>query len=107
MWVSASLLFRSPLVDVYAFSSLIMNRLFSALLVVVLCIMGAILFYLPWTGIWEKNYFLAHYPSLMRILLHPSFRGVVSGLGVLDIFLAITMIGTETDSPTPSRVPPQ
>jgi len=84
-----------------------MNRLLSALLVVVLCIMGAILFYLPWTAIWEKNYFLAHFPSLMRILLHPSFRGAVSGLGVLDIFLAITMIGPEASPSTPSRVPPQ
>jgi hypothetical protein len=84
-----------------------MNRLLSALLVVVLCIMGAILFYLPWTAIWEKNYFLAHYPALMRILLHPSFRGAVSGLGVLDIFLAITMIGPEAGASTPSRVPPQ
>ena len=83
-----------------------MNRMLSALLVVVLFIMGAILFYLPWTALWEKNYFLSHYPSLMRFLLHPSFRGVVSGLGVLDIFLAITMLGSET-STSPSRVPPQ
>lgn len=85
-----------------------MNKLASALLVVALCIMGAILFYLPWTTIWEKNYFLAHYPSLMRILLHPSFRGVVSGLGVLDIFIAITMIGSDTPaSSAPSSVRPQ
>jgi len=82
-----------------------MNRLFSALLVVFLCIMGAMLFYLPWTAIWEKNYFLSHFPSLMRILLHPSFRGAVSGLGVLDILLAITMIGSEPGTST--RVPPQ
>ena len=82
-----------------------MNRLFSALLVVFLCIMGAMLFYLPWTAIWEKNYFLSHFPSLMRILLHPSFRGAVSGLGVLDILLAITMIGSEAGTST--RVPPQ
>ena len=82
-----------------------MTRLFSAVLVVFLSIMGAMLFYLPWTGIWEKNYFLSHFPSLMRILLHPSFRGAVSGLGILDIFLAITTIGSE---PAPSvRVPPQ
>jgi hypothetical protein len=82
-----------------------MNRLFSALLVVFLSIMGAMLFYLPWTAFWEKNYFLSHFPSLMRILLHPSFRGAVSGLGILDIFLAITMIGSE---PAPAaRVPPQ
>jgi len=79
-----------------------MNRLLSALLVVVCCIMGAILFYLPWTSIWETNYFLAHFPSLMRILLHPAFRGAVSGLGILDIFLAIRMIGPD---PGPSAVP--
>lgn len=82
-----------------------MNRILSAVLVVVLCVMGAMLFYLPWTGIWEKNYFLSHFPSLIRILLHPSFRGAVSGLGILDIFLAITMIGPEA-GPS-ARVRPQ
>ncbi len=80
-----------------------MNRISSALLVVTCCIMGAILFYLPWTGVWEQNYFLSHFPSLMRILLHPSVRGAVSGLGILDIFLAISMIGHETGPSTPTR----
>lgn len=84
-----------------------MNRIVSALLVVICCIMGAILFYLPWTGLWEQNYFLSHFPSLMRILLHPSVRGVVSGLGILDIFLAINMIGAEAGPSTPTRVRPQ
>jgi hypothetical protein len=79
-----------------------MNRILSAVLVVVCCMMGAVLFYLPWTGIWEQNYFLSHFPSLMRILLHPSFRGAVSGLGILDIFLAIRMIGP---APTPTATP--
>ena len=79
-----------------------MNRILSAVLVVVCCMMGAILFYLPWTGIWEQNYFLNHFPSLMRILLHPSFRGAVSGLGILDIFLAIRMIAP---GPGPSATP--
>ena len=106
MWVSASPLFRSRLVDLeFAYPDLLpffMNRMLSALLVVLLCIMGAILFYLPWTSIWEKNYFLSHYPSLMRILLHPSFRGAVSGLGVLDIFIAINMIGPD---PAPAVAP--
>lgn len=84
-----------------------MNRILSAVLVVLLCVMGAMLFYLPWTGIWEKNYFLAHFPSLMRILLHPSFRGAVSGLGILDIFLAITMIGPDPEPDPAARVRPQ
>lgn len=85
-----------------------MNRLISALLVVALCIMGAILFYLPWTSIWEKNYFLSHFPALMRVLLHPAFRGAVSGLGVLDIFLAIHMINPDPDPATAApRANPQ
>ena len=83
-----------------------MNRLFSALLVVICCVMGAILFYLPWTGIWEQNYFLTHFPSLMPVLLHPSFRGAVSGLGILDIFLAIRMIGSEAGPQATARVRP-
>src|SRR3984893_17437033 len=110
MWVSASPLFRSRSVDVRV-QPLVqpsrMNRILSALLVVILCIMGAILFYLPWTSIWEKNYFLSHFPSLMHVLLHPAFRGAVSGLGVLDIFMAINMIGPDPAPSAASRVHPQ
>jgi hypothetical protein len=84
-----------------------MNRILSALLVVVCCMMGAVLFYLPWTGVWEQNYFLSHFPSLMRILLHPSFRGAVSGLGILDIFLAIRMMGSSAVPSATPRVRPQ
>jgi hypothetical protein len=84
-----------------------MNRILSAILVVACCMMGAVLFYLPWTGVWEQNYFLTHFPSLMRILLHPSFRGAVSGLGILDIFLAIRMIGSEGSAVPSSSVNPR
>jgi hypothetical protein len=84
-----------------------MNRIATAFLVVALCILGAILFYLPWTSVWEQNYFLAHFPPLMRILLHPAIRGLVSGLGILDIFFAVTMIGPEIRSPAGNRVRPQ
>jgi hypothetical protein len=81
-----------------------MNRVLRAILVVLCFEMGALLLYLPWTAFWEQNYFLIHFPTLMPLLLHPSFRGMVSGLGVLDIILAIGMI---TSRPGPSRVPPQ
>ena len=84
-----------------------MNRVSSALLVVFGCVMGAMLFYLPWTGIWEQNYFLSHFPSLMPILLHPAFRGAVSGLGILDIFLSISMIGPSPGRVSTTRVRPQ
>ena len=85
-----------------------MNRIVGAILVVVCCMMGAILFYLPWTGVWEQNYFLSHFPSLMPIVLHPSFRGAVSGLGILDIFLAIRMISADVSTAaSTSSVRPQ
>jgi hypothetical protein len=81
-----------------------MNRILRALLVVLCFEMGALLLYLPWTSFWEQNYFLSHFPALMPVLLHPSFRGAVSGLGVVDIILAIGMIGSR---PGATRVPPR
>lgn len=69
-----------------------MNRVLRALLVVLCFEMGALLLYLPWSVYWDQNYFLSHFPSLIPVLLHPSFRGAVSGLGVLDILLAFNLI---------------
>ena len=81
-----------------------MNRVFRALLIILCFEMGALLLYLPWTGFWEQNYFLSHFPWLLPVLLHPSFRGLVSGVGLLDIFLAFGLIRPRSDSP---RVPSQ
>lgn len=82
-----------------------MNRVLRALLVVVCFEMGALLLYLPWSEFWgDKNFFVLHFPLFARLVLHPAFRGAVSGLGVLDILLAVSFIGSR---PSPTRVPPQ
>src|SRR4030081_1283963 len=81
-----------------------MNRVLRALLVVVCFEMGALLLYLPWSAFWEHNFFLSHFPSLIHVVLHPSFRGAVSGLGVLDILLALSFIGSRPGS---SSAPPK
>jgi len=81
-----------------------MNRILRALTVVLCFELGALLLYLPWSAFWEQNYFLSHFPSLMPVLLNPSFRGAVSGLGVLDILVAFGFIGSRPD---PVRVPPR
>ena len=73
-----------------------MNRILRALSVVLLFEMGALLLYLPWSTFWEQNYFLSHFPWLMSVVLHPSFRGIVSGIGVLDIFVAFGMFNSRT-----------
>jgi hypothetical protein len=81
-----------------------MNRVLRALIVVICFEMGALLLYLPWSTFWEQNYFLSHFSLLRHLLLHPSFRGLVSGIGVLDIFLAFGLIGSRAAAPD---VPPQ
>jgi hypothetical protein len=81
-----------------------MNRILRALTVVLLFEMGALLLYLPWSAFWEQNYFLNHFPWLMPIVLHPSMRGLVSGIGVLDIFVAFGFFNSRQ---APVRVPPQ
>jgi hypothetical protein len=82
-----------------------MNRVFRALLVVVCFEMGALLLYLPWSAFWEHNFFLFHFPALIhRVVLHPSFRGAVSGIGLLDILLALSSIGSRSG---PSSVTPK
>ncbi|HLK03430.1 MAG TPA: hypothetical protein VKT53_03245 [Candidatus Acidoferrum sp.] len=80
-----------------------MNKALRVILIVLCLEMGAFLLYLPWSDFWERNYILAHLPQAVRMfLLHASFRGVVSGLGVLDILVAINLIQPKAE---PSRVP--
>lgn len=76
-----------------------MNKALRAMLIVLCFEMGALLLYLPWSKFWEHNYFLAHFPSLMSFLLHPSVRGLVSGLGVLDIFVALGLLQARPEAP--------
>jgi len=75
-----------------------MNRILRALLVVLCFELGVLLLYLPWSAFWEQNYFLMHFPTLRRLALDPSFRGFVSGLGVLDIVVAFGLIGSRSDT---------
>jgi hypothetical protein len=80
-----------------------MNKVLRAVLIVLCFELGALLLYLPWSNLWEQNYFLTHFPSLMLIALHPSVRGLVSGLGVLDIFVAVGLLQSRSGA---NRVPP-
>lgn len=50
--------------------------------------LGVFLVLLPWSLLWERNYFLFRYPDLAPYLLNDTLRGIVSGLGLVDIGLA-------------------
>ena len=55
-------------------------------------LLGMLLILLPWLGYWEHNYFLDKYPEIIPYLLNPSVRGAVTGLGVLDVLLAGSLL---------------
>ena len=52
-------------------------------------LVGTILVVAPWTGLWETNYLLQAHASLRSFLLSAFTRGGVSGLGVVNIMLAL------------------
>ena len=57
---------------------------------------GLVLLVAPWTtpttpftgSLWEANYLL-QYPGVRAVLLNPFVRGTVSGLGLVNIVLAV------------------
>lgn len=60
------------------------------ILYVLICLeIGVFLTLVPWSAIWERNYFLEAYPRVRWILLNPAFRGAVAGLGVANIYLGL------------------
>jgi hypothetical protein len=61
-------------------------------------LLGVLLILVPWMGYWDHNFFLDKFPELIPLLLHPSVRGAVTGLGALDIFLAGSMLRGPADS---------
>jgi hypothetical protein len=66
-------------------------------------LLGVLLLLVPWLGYWDHNFFLDKYPGLIPILLHPSVRGAVTGLGALDILLAGSMLRGPVDTIAPTR----
>jgi len=51
--------------------------------------LGMMLILVPWSDYWDMNYFLFQYPSLALILKNAYLRGAVSGLGIMDVLLAV------------------
>jgi hypothetical protein len=52
-------------------------------------LVGLILVVAPWTALWEANYLLQPHPNLRALVLSAFTRGAVSGLGLVNILLAL------------------
>jgi hypothetical protein len=58
--------------------------------VVVRLYLGLVLVVLPWTPFWANNHLLLIVPHLPFIALSGVTRGIVSGLGLLNIWIGVT-----------------
>jgi hypothetical protein len=60
---------------------------------ILFCIeVGAFLLFLPWTEVWDRNFLLGLFPGVRGYLLSDWVRGAVSGLGVINLWLAFSDI---------------
>jgi hypothetical protein len=57
------------------------------LFVLVSAVAGVLLVILPWTPEWTDNYLLLSFPWLRTVVSTGFFRGLCSGLGLLDIWI--------------------
>ena len=64
-----------------------MNRLLKIIYILFCFELGVCLFVFPWVTLWEKNFFVEHYPTVAWLSRNYFVRGAVSGLGLADIVL--------------------
>jgi hypothetical protein len=65
-------------------------RLFLIEFIFVCIVVGIILVAAPWLPIWSENSLLNGFPQLREALTNYFVRGLISGLGLVDIWLAIS-----------------
>jgi hypothetical protein len=62
----------------------------SLVIFVIFCIeLGMLLAVLPWTPVWINNGFVANHPLLKSLLQENFVRGLVTGFGLVDIWIGI------------------
>ena len=68
-----------------------LQRASLAMLVLFCLYLGGLVAYLPWwPRMWDHNLFINSHPTLAAVLHNGAVRGVISGLGLLDIWIGIS-----------------
>ena len=64
----------------------------SLFILVIFCVyLGVIMAVVPWwTSVWDENSFFLNHPQLLAVLRLGPVRGIISGLGLLDIWIGIS-----------------
>jgi hypothetical protein len=65
----------------------------AAVLFAIFCFeLGVFLLVFPWTDFWERNYFATWTPLAQQVWMNAYFRGTVSGLGLVNIFVSFVEV---------------
>jgi hypothetical protein len=52
-------------------------------------LVGSVLVFAPWTSLWDSNWLLQLWPDLRGLVLNAFTRGAVTGLGLVNVLVAI------------------
>lgn len=64
------------------------RRVLGFCLVIFALELGLFLVVFPWLRSWDLNWVPLHSPGFAKIWMSPYFRGALSGLGLLNIYIA-------------------
>jgi hypothetical protein len=82
---------HAPDEEVVAVAPIWLQRLSLFVLVLFCVYLGVLVMILPWwTRIWDHNDFIQARPTLSAVLHMGAVRGLISGLGLLDIWIGIS-----------------
>ena len=66
-----------------------MSRVARVPILLLWLVFGLALILVPWSDVWDINYFLYQYPALGLIVKNPFVRGAISGLGFMNVLLSL------------------
>jgi hypothetical protein len=62
-----------------------------ALFTLVRLLVGTVVVFLPWLSVWTSPW-VAHWPTVANFIAQGWVRGIVSGLGLLNIWMAFSVL---------------
>lgn len=75
-----------------------MKQIVRVPILLVWLLFGLALILVPWSDIWETNYFIYQYPGLGLIAENTFLRGIISGLGFMNVLLSLEAFRRKTSS---------
>ena len=76
-----------------------LQRLWLVVFVLFCLEVGIILIVLPWTRLWTDNALLASFPAIKEFLSYNFVRGLVSGFGLVDVWMGVVVAVTYREAP--------